>query len=263
MATNDKDLAETKIFNSTDTDVEISVSSSDGQKLTRPILKGETRSFQTQKGLCTICIVSPIEDPSFKACYTVFYGTNLIIVKKYGLLSLKRASYSKGMALEAEDHVSLFGLKGELFNFFRKFCFNFCIFPDLYYQMRGLGLIRNFIHGTQILNSTSDLIKLKLTDSKNRETTQILNKNESCVIVTEEGINIVQIVNKKGKIEGSFTIKANVIYSQIEQNTAYGTLLSDVLNKELLIVKSKGRKVDFKFGTISLAQNGMLVYASN
>ena len=107
----------------------------------------------------------------------------------------------------------------------------------------------------------TDFIKLKLSDSKNRETTQILAKNESCLIVTGEGINQVQIVNKKGKIEGSFTINANVIYSQIEQNTAYGTLLSDVLNKELLIVKSKGRKVDFKFGTIA-AQNGMLVCSS-
>lgn len=81
----------TKITNSSDVGVKISLTDKDGRITDQEIEPNETCSIKSPEGIRTVMIVKPIQDRNFMPCYTLSQLTsNLIVIKQEGYLTLKR-----------------------------------------------------------------------------------------------------------------------------------------------------------------------------
>ena len=80
----------TSIYNSTNIPIKICLVDSNGNLTHQQIEPNEKSSIITPKGRNTIHIVSPIEDSTFKACYTVNHSIPVVITRKEGHLTLAR-----------------------------------------------------------------------------------------------------------------------------------------------------------------------------
>lgn len=89
-------------------------------------------------------------------------------------------------------------------------------------------------------------MRIQLTDSDKRNTTQILASHENCYIPTPEGNNIVQIVGDDGKAIATYTLEAEISYHA--SYNPYSSKTNKTYNESILIVVMRNNRFDLRQG---------------
>ncbi|CAF0879863.1 unnamed protein product [Brachionus calyciflorus] len=201
-------LGTTRITNNSNQTVQICLIDTNGKITDQKLEQNSHTNIETPKGRNTIKIVSPIDNPYFQQCYTVCVNWPLVICEENGLLTIKRAKVT------IERHTKNHGGYGNMamVNTETKRVFDYDLpnidHSDLQHRIYNSSNIED--NCTHVYNSTNDLIRIQLTDSDNRNTTQYVVSNDSVLITSPKGQNTVQIINEIGKVCATYTINATV-----------------------------------------------------